>query len=147
MAVETQTFISHSHAETQAFGTQLAAQLQPGELLAFYGDLGAGKTCMIQGICQALEVKDLVTSPTFIIINEYQGKLAGLTVPIYHFDFYRLNSAAELEDLGAEEYFYSKGICLVEWPDRAADLLPAKHGEVRLEYVRADQRRITLRQT
>lgn len=144
MAVE--TFTSHSHTATQAFGAQLAAQLQPGDLLAFYGDLGAGKTCMIQGICQALEVKDQVNSPTFIIINEYLGKLAGLTIPIYHFDLYRLNSSAELEDLGAEEYFYSKGICLIEWPERAADLLPAKHSEVRLEYISADQRRITLRQ-
>ena len=144
MVLDDQTFISHSHAETQAFGEKLASQLNPGDLLAFYGDLGSGKTCMIQGICRGLKIDDQVTSPTFILINEYEGQCATGPVPIYHFDLYRL-TAAELEDLGAEEYFYGRGICLVEWADRATDLLPPQHHQVLLEYLADNQRHITLR--
>ena len=143
--MDEKTFTSNSHAETQDFGAQIAAQLRPGDVLAFYGDLGAGKTCMIQGICRALGVRAQVNSPTFILVNEYQGELGEESIPIYHFDLYRLNGSDELEDLGAEEYFYSEGICLIEWPDRAVDLLPSKRYEVRLEYVAAEQRRIAVR--
>ena len=142
-----ESFVTNSPEETRAFGRRLAERLVPGTVVGLVGDLGSGKTCLVQAICETLKVTDPVTSPTFILINEYLGRdRANQPLPVYHFDLYRLNSSAELEDLGAEEYFYSKGICLIEWLERAADLLPAKHSEVRLEYVSADQRRITLRQ-
>ncbi len=136
--------ISHSPVETQGLGAALAAALEPGSVVAFRGDLGSGKTCMIQGLCQALHVQDYVTSPTFILINEYAGQLNGKKLPIYHFDLYRLGGEDELEALGAEEYFYGVGICLVEWAERAGDLLPAKRVEVALEYMRDDERRIAV---
>lgn len=142
---EEQKLITRSAEETQALGRDLARRLAPGELLAFSGELGSGKTCMIQGICQGLEVADYVTSPTFILINEYTGQLNGKPLPVYHFDLYRLGGPAELEDLGAKEYFYGQGICLIEWAERAGYLLPPRRREVILEHMTADERRITLR--
>lgn len=139
-----EVLVTHSADETQALGVELGRRLAPGEVVAFYGDLGSGKTCMIQGICQALKVTDYVTSPTFILINEYGGKLGGGTVPVYHFDLYRLGGPDELEALGAEEYFYGSGVCVVEWAERAGDLLPEGCREVRLEYMERDKRRIEI---
>ena len=139
-----EVLVTHSADETQALGVELGRGLAPGEVVAFYGDLGSGKTCMIQGICQALKVTDYVTSPTFILINEYGGKLGGRIVPVYHFDLYRLGGPDELEALGAEEYFYGCGVCVVEWAERAGDLLPEGCREVRLEYVEGDERRIEI---
>ena len=136
---------THSAAQTRALGAELGLGMAPGELIAFRGDLGSGKTCMIQGICEALEVDDYVTSPTFMLINEYAGRLNGEELPVYHFDLYRLRGAGELEDLGAEEYFYGRGVCLVEWAERAEGLLPAGCREVWMEYVGDDERKITLR--
>ncbi len=139
------TLTTHSAAQTQALGAELGLGMAPGELIAFRGDLGSGKTCMIQGICQALEVDDYVTSPTFMLINEYAGRLNGKELPVYHFDLYRLRGADELEDLGAEDYFYGRGVCLVEWAERANGLLPPGCREVWMEYVGDDERKITLR--
>jgi len=143
--VEEKTLISRSPEATQALGCELAEVLAPGDVLAFSGELGSGKTCMIQGVCQGLQVADYVTSPTFILINEYAGRLDGDQVPVYHIDFYRLRTSAELEDLGAEEYFYGQGICLIEWAERAGELLPPRRREVVMEHLTAAERRITLR--
>jgi tRNA threonylcarbamoyladenosine biosynthesis protein TsaE len=136
--------ITRSAAETRALGRDLAARLTPGEVVALVGDLGSGKTCLAQGICEGLGVPDPVTSPTFILINEYQGRIGTRAVPVYHLDLYRLADAGELEDLGAEEYLYGNGICLVEWAERAAALLPAQRWEIRLEQAGAEERRITV---
>ena len=138
------TFSTHSPDETQALGQTLGATLKPGTVVAFRGDLGSGKTCMIQGICQAFQVHDYVTSPTFILINEYAGKRAERPVPIYHFDLYRLNGEEDLEALGAEEYFYGDGVCLVEWAERAGELLPRDRADVALEYGGDELRKITV---
>jgi tRNA threonylcarbamoyladenosine biosynthesis protein TsaE len=136
--------VTHSAAETQALGVELGRSLTPGEVVAFYGDLGSGKTCMIQGICKALEVADYVTSPTFILINEYAGRLQGRDLPVYHFDLYRLGGPDELEELGAEEYFYGRGVCMVEWAERAGELLPEGCRQVRLEHGGGDERRVEI---
>jgi len=138
------TFSTHSPDETQALGQALGATLKPGAVVAFRGDLGSGKTCMIQGICQAFQVHDYVTSPTFILIHEYGGKRAERPVPIYHFDLYRLNGEEDLEALGAEEYFYGDGVCLVEWAERAGGLLPLDRVDVALEYGGDELRQITV---
>ena len=95
---------------------------------AFYAPMGAGKTTFIKAICEELGVKDVITSPTFAIVNEYtsgdDSPLRG--APIYHFDFYRIKKLEELYDMGAEEYFYSGCLCLMEWPELAEDILPAE---------------------
>jgi tRNA threonylcarbamoyladenosine biosynthesis protein TsaE len=93
------------------------------KVFSFYGKMGAGKTTFIKAICEVLEVKDTVSSPTFAIINEYNSNLAG---PIYHFDFYRIKDKTELYDFGYEDYVYSGNICFIEWPEKAEDLLPAE---------------------
>ena len=136
--------VTHSAAETQALGVELGRGLTPGEVVAFYGDLGSGKTCMIQGICKALDVAGYVTSPTFILINEYAGRLQGRDLPVYHFDLYRLGGPDELEELGAEEYFYGRGVCMVEWAERAGELLPEGCRQVRLEHGGGDERRVEI---
>ena len=95
---------------------------------AFYAPMGAGKTTFIKAICEELGVEDVITSPTFAIVNEYtSGDASPLRgAPIYHFDFYRIKKLEELYDMGAEEYFYSGCLCLMEWPELAEDILPAE---------------------
>lgn len=90
-------------------------------IFAFYGKMGAGKTTFIKAICKALGVKDIVNSPTFTIINEYKSSRG---FPIYHFDFYRINRLQEAYDIGVEEYFAGDGLCLIEWPEKIAEILP-----------------------
>lgn len=104
------TIMTKSPEETNKLGGEISKLVKPGDLLAFYGELGAGKTCLIQGISAGLEVKGYVTSPSFTIINEYQGK-----IPLYHFDVFRINNIEEVIELGYEEYFYGDGITVIEW--------------------------------
>lgn len=118
---------THHPRETRDFGASFSKRLIGGDLVCFRGDLGAGKTTCIQGICAGLEVSQPVTSPTFTLINEYQGSL-----PVFHFDFYRIHDESEVIDLGLSEYFYGEGICLIEWPERIESLLPTKRYEIHL---------------
>jgi tRNA threonylcarbamoyladenosine biosynthesis protein TsaE len=106
---------------TDDLGRRLGALLRPGDVIALIGPLGAGKTHLTRAIAAALDAHG-VTSPTFVLIQEYQGRL-----PVYHFDAYRLRGPAEFADLGAHEYFTGDGVCLVEWADRVPDCLPADH--------------------
>ncbi|MBR5033839.1 MAG: tRNA (adenosine(37)-N6)-threonylcarbamoyltransferase complex ATPase subunit type 1 TsaE [Bacteroidales bacterium] len=110
-------------------------------LIAFYGHLGAGKTTFIKALCDELGVEDNVCSPTFTIVNEYQ---AADGFPVYHFDFYRVDSLKEASDLGLEEYFYSGSFCFMEWPEKISDLLPEETVEVRIEPLDEVTRRITI---
>jgi tRNA threonylcarbamoyladenosine biosynthesis protein TsaE len=109
--------------ETEAFGRRLAELLFPGAVIALIGPLGAGKTHLVRAIAAGLGVArpNQVTSPTFVLIQEYEGRL-----PIYHFDAYRLNTEAEFADLGVHEYFQGNGVCLVEWADKVPGCLPAE---------------------
>ena len=111
---------THSPEETEAVGRKLAAQLQPGDVLAYYGDLGAGKTAFTRGLAAGLGVTEPVTSPTYTIVNEY---LSG-RMPLFHFDMYRLDSADDLFDIGWEDYLARGGVCAVEWSEQVADALP-----------------------
>ena len=126
--------------EMRQFGLQLAEELAPGSVIALSGDLGAGKTTLTQAIAEGLGVREPVSSPTFLLIKEYDsGRL-----PLYHFDVYRLDDPDELLELGYEDYFYGDGVCVIEWADRIEDLLPEDALRFRLSYGEdEDQRTIT----
>jgi tRNA threonylcarbamoyladenosine biosynthesis protein TsaE len=110
------------------------------KVLAFYGEMGAGKTTLIKAICTEFGVTDNISSPTFSIVNEYKGRNGKKT---YHFDFYRIKSQDEAYDLGYEEYFYSGAICLIEWPEKVKDLLPLEITKVVITKGEGESRTIT----
>ena len=114
------TFISNSPAETEKFAHQLAREIKPGDVFALTGDLGAGKTQFVKGLVSGLESDAVVASPTFTIIHEYPGG----RVPIYHFDFFRLEDRQSAVRLGLDDYFFGDGVSVVEWADRFPDLIP-----------------------
>lgn len=132
---------THSADETQALGQSLAKRLLPGDVIAYFGDLGAGKTALTRGIAQGLGVTDLVTSPTYTIVNEY---LTG-RIPLFHFDMYRLGSSDELFDIGWEDYLARGGVCAVEWSENVEDALrDAIHITIEKDPLEPDTRRITI---
>ena len=120
---------SNSPGETREIGRRLAEKLTQGTVIAFSGDLGAGKTAMISGLAEGLGVTDRVTSPTFTIVNEYGGG----RLPLFHFDLYRLGGGEELYDIGWDDYLVRGGVCAVEWSERAAGALPEGTISVTLE--------------
>ena len=111
--------ISHSAEETRRIARELAAHLAPGAVIALHGDLGAGKTCFIQGLAEGLGVTRHVHSPTFTIVCEHAGR-----IPLYHMDLYRIRTPDEALDLGLDEYLFGRGVCAIEWADRIETLLP-----------------------
>ena len=112
-------YYTKSAEETERLAAAMAQRLQPGDVVAFYGGLGAGKTAFTCGLARGLGIKEAVTSPTYTIVNEY---LSG-RLPLFHFDMYRLQSAQELFDLGWDEYLERGGVCVVEWSERVEDAL------------------------
>ncbi len=128
-----------SAAETAALARTLSAFLQAGDVLALDGDLGAGKTTFVQGLARGLGSPENATSPTFVLMRIYRGRL-----PIYHFDVYRIEQIEELDDIGAEEYFWGDGVAVVEWADRIVSALPSDRLEVRFESSGLTQRKIHL---
>lgn len=133
--------ISNSPQETEALGQKLAAQLSPGDIIAFSGDLGSGKTAFTRGLAKGLGIEERVTSPTFTIVNEYEGG----RLPLFHFDMYRLGSSDELFDIGWEDYLARGGVCAVEWSEIVDDAL--EDGVIRVDIRRGaedNQRIITI---
>lgn len=129
---------SGSVQETLQAGYELARNALAGELICLYGNLGAGKTHFTKGIASYFGIPpEEVDSPTFILLQEYQGRL-----PIYHFDAYRLQSAQEAHDIGFEDYIYGDGISIVEWPGKVSELLPAERTEVHISHLSGQQRQI-----
>lgn len=112
-------YLTRSAAETELLGARLAARLLPGDVIAYRGDLGAGKTAFTRGLARGLGIGEAVTSPTYTIVNEY---LAG-RLPLFHFDMYRLHDAEELFDLGWEDYLARNGVCAVEWSENVREAL------------------------
>lgn len=112
-------FVSHNTQETEQFGEEVAKSLRGGDVLAFTGSLGMGKTAFTRGLARGLGCCGRVTSPTFTIVNEYDGK-----TPLFHFDMYRLGSSDELFDIGWDDYLARGGVCAVEWSERVSDALP-----------------------
>ena len=132
-------FHTNSPEETEAVGQRLAEKLQPGTLIAFRGDLGAGKTAFTRGLARGLGSADRVTSPTYTIVNEYLGG----KLPLFHFDMYRLASSDELFDIGWEDYLERGGICAVEWSENVSDAMENAL-MVKIEKTGDSSRRITI---
>ena len=132
-------YVTNSPEETEAVGQAIAQHLAPGTVLAYEGDLGAGKTAFTRGLAKGLGAADRVTSPTYTIVNEY---LTG-RIPLFHFDMYRLESADDLWDIGWEDYLERGGICAVEWSENVKDALTGAVS-VRIEKLSETSRRITV---
>ena len=113
-----------SPEETMALGEYIASGLKPGSVVALYGGLGAGKTCLAKGIAKGLGVMETLTSPTYTIVCEYAANLNGLTVPLYHIDAYRLSGDEDFENTGAGEFIGTEGITLIEWSERIPRSIP-----------------------
>ena len=121
---------------------EFVAAMGDNTVFAFYGKMGAGKTTFIKAVCEELGVSDVITSPTFAIVNEYRSDLAGEL--IYHFDFYRIKKLDEVYDMGYEDYFYSSCICFIEWPELIEELLPGNAVKVTIEENEEGTRKLTL---
>jgi len=132
-------FTTHSAAQTQRLGIKLAKKLVAGDVVALFGDLGSGKTTLVRGLVRGLGAgkSTRVTSPTFVLLNIYKGRL-----PVYHFDFYRLADAGSIYEIGCSEYFAAGGISVVEWADRARELLPPETIKIELATVDETTREI-----
>jgi tRNA threonylcarbamoyladenosine biosynthesis protein TsaE len=125
------SLVTKSAEETQKAGMNFAAKLKDGDVVALYGELGSGKTQFVKGICSSLGTTQIVNSPTFIIVNEYNGvKLKN----IYHFDFYRLKHINEVESVGFDDYLNNRGLVLIEWPELVEDALPKDTKKVHIAH-------------
>jgi tRNA threonylcarbamoyladenosine biosynthesis protein TsaE len=133
------TFISNSPGETEAFGRQFAGNLKPGDVLALVGELGGGKTQFVKGLAAAIGAITPVTSPTFTLLHEYSGG----RLPIYHFDFFRVEDRESAERLGVDDYFFGDGVSVIEWADRFPDLIPENARWISFETKSETQRGIT----
>lgn len=131
--------ISHSADETQRFGVELGRLAKAGDVLLLVGDLGTGKTCLTQGVAWGLGIDGYASSPSFVLIREYQGRL-----PLYHIDFYRLDRIEEIMDLGIDEYLCGGGLCVVEWAKKALAALPQEHLLIELEHLGQNERKLRL---
>lgn len=130
---------TYSSEDTIALGVKIAELLKPGNIIALYGELGSGKTTLVRGIARGLGVgKEIeITSPTFVLMNVYPGR-----IPIYHFDLYRLSGAADLYELGFEDYFYTGGLSVIEWAEKAEILIPPDAIRLNLSTIGDNRRRI-----
>ncbi len=129
-------FISTSSSETVAFGKRLAKYVKPGDIICFDGDLGSGKTTLIKGIAKGLGIKQAkVNSPTFVLMNIYEGKM-----PLFHFDLYRLNSIEEIYAIGYDEFLYGEGLSVIEWADRLGEDAPEEYLKVSLQHYDLNER-------
>jgi tRNA threonylcarbamoyladenosine biosynthesis protein TsaE len=133
------TSISNSPAETEAIGRQLAKEIGVGSVLALKGDLGSGKTVFVKGVVAGLGSRADVTSPTFTIVHEYRGG----RLPVYHFDFFRLENPEPVARLGLDDYFFGDGVSLIEWADRFPKLIPQQARWISFEIKSENQRAIT----
>ena len=132
-------FLTNSPAETEAIGAALGKILKPGTVIAYRGDLGAGKTAFTRGLARGLGSTELVTSPTYTIVNEYLGG----RMPLFHFDMYRLASSDDLWDIGWEDYLDRNGVCAVEWSENVADAMEDAM-VITIEKLGEESRRITM---
>lgn len=130
--------VSHSPEQTRRLGTLIGRLAEPGDIYLLNGNLGSGKTCLTQGIAWGLGSTDYALSPTFVLMREIKGRL-----PLYHMDLYRLDYIQEISDLGLDDYFYGKGICVIEWAEKGKDILPDDHMSVFIEFISDNERSFT----
>lgn len=132
------TITLKNEQETEKFGLELGKNLRQGDIVALIGDLGTGKTALTKYIAQGMGIQELITSPTFTIVQEYHsGRL-----PLYHFDVYRIGDLEEMFELGYEEYFYGRGVCVIEWADLIEELLPENAKTIEIAYGQQEGERI-----
>ena len=139
-------YCSNSERDTEELGRRLGKRVAPGTVIAYTGDLGAGKTAFTRGLARGLGVADRVTSPTFTIVQEYDGG----RLPLYHFDVYRIGDVSEMDEVGYEDYFYGGGVTLIEWSSLISEILPPHVTEVTIEKDLSqgfDYRKITVEET
>jgi tRNA threonylcarbamoyladenosine biosynthesis protein TsaE len=129
-----------SPEQTLALGKRLGGIARPGDVILLVGKLGAGKTCLAQGIAWGLGIDDYAASPSFVLVRELYGRL-----PLYHMDFYRLDNIEEIAELGLDEYFYGRGVSVVEWAEKALSLLPPENLLIEMEYIDESERRLRLK--
>ena len=133
--MNTLKFITHSVEQTQKVGISIGKLAEPGDLFLLIGDLGAGKTCLTQGIAYGLDIQEYTLSPSFVIMRELHGRM-----PLYHMDFYRLENIAEISDLGLDDYLFGKGVCVIEWANRGLTVLPEDHLLIGIDYLAENER-------
>jgi tRNA threonylcarbamoyladenosine biosynthesis protein TsaE len=140
MGKEDETFISRSVDQTIEYGRRFGRKLYAGNVIGLQGDLGAGKTTLVKGLAAAFGIEQhSVHSPTFSLINEYEGRL-----PFYHMDFYRLEHVNEAIEIGAEDYFYGNGVCVIEWAEKIQEILPGQMIRITLENRGPNMRQINI---
>ena len=141
--MEEKIIVIKNEEETKKFGRELSEKLSPGSIIALTGDLGTGKTALTKAIAEGLGVKEMITSPTFNIVRQYDsGRL-----PLYHFDVYRIGDIEEMEEIGYEDYFYGEGLCMIEWAQLIEEIIPenARHITIEKDLTKGfDYRRITI---
>jgi tRNA threonylcarbamoyladenosine biosynthesis protein TsaE len=137
--MKTLEITTHNPEETQTLGQQIGQLAQPGDVYLLSGRLGAGKTCLTQGIAWGLGITEYAASPTFVLMRELKGRLM-----LYHIDLYRLDHLEEIADLGLDDYFYGKGICVVEWAEKGLAILPEENLLVQINYLSDNERRLII---
>jgi len=131
---------SHSPEQTQKFGVRLGELALPGDIFLLVGGLGAGKTCLTQGIAWGLGIKEYAASPSFMLVRELYGRM-----PLYHIDLYRLNHIEEIVELGLDDYLYGSGVCVGEWAERGLSVLPTEYLLIQISYLSDTERSFQLR--
>ena len=131
------TYLSASPAETERIAAEIAADVKPGDYIALFGEMGAGKTVFVKGVAKAFGIEDEIVSPTYAYMNDYQGKL-------YHYDCYRLQNGGQAEALGLTDYFYADGVCLIEWAENIESVLPPHCKKVTIRKTEENRREITV---
>ncbi len=131
--------ISHSPEQTQRLGIRIGELALAGDIFLLVGSLGAGKTCLTQGIAWGLGINEYTLSPSFVIVRELHGRL-----PLYHIDLYRLDHIEEVEELGLDSYLYGKGVCVIEWAEKGLSVLPAEHLIIQIGYLSDTERSFQL---
>ncbi|MDD5288668.1 MAG: tRNA (adenosine(37)-N6)-threonylcarbamoyltransferase complex ATPase subunit type 1 TsaE [Dehalococcoidales bacterium] len=137
--MNTLKLVTHSAKQTQQLGMSIGRLAEPGDIFLLIGELGAGKTCLTQGIAWGLDIQEYTLSPSFVIMRELHGRL-----PLYHMDFYRLDNIAEISDLGLDDYLYGKGVCVIEWANKGLTVLPDDHLLIKIDYVSDNERNFVI---
>jgi tRNA threonylcarbamoyladenosine biosynthesis protein TsaE len=137
MNINSFQLVTRSPEETRQIGADIGKRAEAGDLILLVGEIGSGKTCSVQGIAWGLDLADYISSPSFVLVREYQGRLK-----LYHIDLYRLDDIREIAELGMSDYFTCEGICVVEWADRAPNLFPEEHLLIRFEHLAVNERRL-----